>query len=138
VSLAGLVLVDLLGLLLLLWVLNLVRVGRLYVGYGVLLAMVLVAGTVTLSTPPLARRASQALAAFFPSPWAGVAVLGLAFLLAMLVYVLTQVTVLANRLATLVQALAIERARRTPGAEAPKAERVLPPYEDEPRRSERP
>jgi hypothetical protein len=133
VSLAGLVLVDLLGLLLLLWVLNLVRVGRLYVGYGVLLVMVLLGGTVTLTAPPLARLAGRALAAFFPSPWAGVAVLGLGFLLAMLVYVLSQVTVLANRLATLIQTLAIERVRATPPAGPPRADASSPAGPESPR-----
>jgi hypothetical protein len=112
VSLLGLLLVDFLALVLLLWVLNLVRVGRLYVGYGVLLVLVLVGGAITVSAPALAARVGSALGALFPSPSAGVALLGLAFLLTMLVYVLSQVTVLANRLSTLVQELALERARR--------------------------
>lgn len=111
-SLAGLIAVDLAGLLLLLWVLNLVRLGRLYVGYGVILVMVVAVVLLVLSFPPLTGAMSALLSALFPSPAAAVGVLGGGFFLVMLVYVLSQVTVWSNRLATVVQELALEAARR--------------------------
>ena len=121
-SVAGLIAVDLAGILLLLWVLNLVRLGRLYVGYGVILMMIVAAALVTLSWTPLAGVADACLSRLFPSPSAAAAVLGVGFFLVMLVYVLGQITVLSNRLAILVQELAIEKARqrtdRAAGAEA--------------------
>ena len=109
---AGVIAVDLATLALLLWVLNLVRLGRLYVGYGVLIVLVLVTIGVTISLPPLGAIARQVLGTFFLTQEAGVAALGLGFLLIMLVYVLSQITTIANRLATLVQELAIEHARQ--------------------------
>lgn len=111
-SAAGLIAIGLAGILLVLWVLNLVRVGRLYVGYGVILVMIVVAVLGTLSWTPLARGADAFLGVLFPSPPVAAAALSIGFFLVMLVYVLGQITVLSNRLAVLVQELAIEKARR--------------------------
>lgn len=108
----GLLFVDLAAVVLLVWVLNMVRLGRLYVGYGVLLVIVLASIILTTSLSPLSAAAAQALRVFFPSAAVGIIVVGLGCLLIALVYVLSQITLLANRVATLVQKLAIERAQR--------------------------
>ena len=78
----------------------------------VLIVLVLLAIGGTISLPPLAAIAERVLGTFFLSQAAGVAAVGLGFLLIMLVYVLSQLTTIANRLAVLVQELAIEHARR--------------------------
>ncbi len=106
---AGIVAIDLGCLLLLAWVLNLVRLGRLYVGYGALFVGLLAFSAGAVSVPPLERAVTAGLRLFFPS--GGVTVLGFAFVLLLLIYILTQMTILSNRLAEVVQDLAITRAR---------------------------
>lgn len=105
---AGVVVLDLLALALLVWVLNLVRLGRLYVGYGALFVATLAFVAVAASVPPLARLLESGLERLFPS--AGATLLGFAFVLCLLVYILTQMTILSNRLSSLVQEIALSRA----------------------------
>ena len=113
---AGVVAVDLGCLVLLAWVLNLVRLGRLYVGYGALFVALLALSAAAVSVPPLERAVTAGLQIFFPG--GGVTVLGFAFVVLLLIYILTQMTILANRLSAVVQDLAITRARNEKGGEA--------------------
>ncbi len=102
---------DLMGLFFLLWVLNLVRHGRLYVGYGVIF-IVAILGTMTmLSVPQLLLGVTHLVGAIFPT--SALTLLALGFIVLMLLYVLSQLTLVANRLAVLIQELAIERSRES-------------------------
>lgn len=83
------------GILLLIWILNLIRRGRLYVGYGAALILVVVA------LSPLFILLHVPVQIQLPV-YAGVVVL---------VYLLNQLTIVSNRLATVIQELAIQRAR---------------------------
>ena len=105
---AGVVLVDVVSVAFLIWILNLVRRGLLYVGYGALFVAVLLLSMAAVSVPPLTSLLSAGLATFFPV--GGEVVLGFAFVLVLLVYVLTQMSILSNRLAALVQDLALSQA----------------------------
>jgi len=111
--------IGLVGLLLIAWVLNLVRLGRLYVGYAVLVVAAIVGGTTGLALVPIRRRVDIALDALFPA--VGTAVVISTMAIVALVYVLTQLTILSNRLAELTQQLAILEARRgeATGSRAP-------------------
>lgn len=108
-TLQGTILLDLIGLLLLLSVLDLVRRGRLYVGYGIIFVLATLGIIVLLSVPRLLTFVTHLVGAIFPS--SALTLLALCFIVFFLVYVLTQVTLTSNRLATLVQELAILRAR---------------------------
>ena len=89
------------------WILDLIRRGRLYVGYGIVL-LALIVTVAVVSVVPLARGLAHALLArLFPSE--PVAVVGLAALLLLLIYMLHQLSVLSDRVATLTQELAIRR-----------------------------
>jgi hypothetical protein len=104
------------GLAMLAWMVNLARVGRLYAGYAIIFIAGLL-GFVTLAfVPGLTATVAVHLEALFPGLGVLVPALGAVFLL--FVYVLTQVTILSNRVAALVQELAIERARASRGAHA--------------------
>jgi len=103
-----LIFADVIGLLLIGWIFRLVRRNRLYVGYGVILALAIVFGLFLLSVPPvliilapLARTADYA---------AALIALTLTFVIVMLVYILSQLTLLSNRLTVLVQELAMRNA----------------------------
>lgn len=112
----GTILLTLIGLLLLLWVLDLVRRGRLYVGYGVIFVLVTLGIIVLLSVPRLLTFVTHLVGAVFPT--SALTLLALCFVVFFLVYILTQVTLTTNQLATLVQELAILRARETAQADA--------------------
>jgi hypothetical protein len=84
----------LMGCVLLIWVINLIRNGRLYVGYGVIFVL----GTLTASV------------ALVPVP--SLSIGAIAIMLLLLVYVFTQITILSNRVMHLTQELAIRGAQR--------------------------
>ncbi len=108
-TVAGIVVFDVFSLAVLLWLLDSVRRGRLYVGYGVLLIGLLVAVVSTVSVPALSSGAQAALSRLFPA--APVAVVGFALVALLLIYVLGQLTILSNRVAEVVKELALAGAR---------------------------
>lgn len=105
----GIILLDLIGLALLLWVLNMVRRGRLYVGYGIIFVVTTIGVIVIISVPTLLTLVTHMVGAIFPT--SALTLLALCFIMLMLIYVLTQVTLVSNRLAVLVQELAIQQAQ---------------------------
>ena len=108
-TLQGILVINFIGLVLLLWVLNLVRHGRLYVGYGVIFVVAILGALVLLSVPWLLNGVTHLIGAIFPA--SALTLLALCFIVLMLLYILTQLTIVSNRLSKLVQELAIERAR---------------------------
>lgn len=105
----GIIVLAVIGLVLMFWVMNLVRRGRLYVGYGVIFVATIVAVLILLAVPRLLTLLTHLVGAIFPT--SALTLLALCFIVLMLVYVLTQVTLVSNRLANLVQELAIHDAR---------------------------
>jgi len=105
---AAAIVIDVAGVLLIVWLFNLIRREQLYVGYAAMVVLVIVAGLITLSVPPLLARVNR-LGLLLTSA-AGLVVLALAFVLLMLVYILSQLTQLSNRVTALTQELAIRRA----------------------------
>ena len=115
-TLQGILILNFIGLVLLLWVLNLIRHGRLYVGYGVIFAVSIV-GTMTLiSVPRLLAAVTHLIGAVFPA--SALTMLALCFIVLMLLYILTQLTIVSNRLSALAQDIAIERVLHVTGWEA--------------------
>jgi hypothetical protein len=112
VTIGGVVLFDLFSLAVLLWLLNSVRRGRLYVGYGVLLIALVLGVVSTVSVPALRSMATAGLATVFPA--APVLVVGFALVALLLIYVLGQLTILSNRLAQVIQELALKEVRQYP------------------------
>ena len=121
-ALQGILVVNFIGLVLLLWVLNLVRHGRLYVGYGVIFVVAILGAVVLLSVPWLLTAVTHLIGAIFPA--SALTLLALCFIVLMLLYILTQITIVSNRLSKLVQELAIERARLKAKRATPDRDRV--------------
>ena len=115
---------DLMGLFFLIWVLNLVRHNRLYVGYGVIFIAAILGTMVTLSVPQLLLGVTHLVGAIFPA--SALTLLALCFIVLMLLYVLSQLTLVSNRLSVLIQELAIERSRESARA----AKRYIDPGVD--------
>jgi hypothetical protein len=109
VTTQGIILLDLIAFVLLLWILDQVRRDRLYVGYGVVLVLTVLCAILILSVSPLLIFVTHLVGAVFPA--SALTFLALYFIVFMLVYILTQVTLLAKRLATVVQQLAIQQAK---------------------------
>lgn len=118
----GIIVLSLIGLTLMLWVLHLVRRGRLYVGYGVIFVATIIGVLVLLSVPRLLSLVTFLVGAIFPT--SALTLLALCFIVLMLVYVLTQVTLVSNRLANLVQELAIQNAKNASGQHTTPAHHV--------------
>jgi hypothetical protein len=104
----GIVIINIMGIALLFWVSNLVRKGRLYVGYGVIMILAILGLQIIISVPRLLFLLTHLVGAIFPV--SALTMMALGFIAMMLVYILTQLTIISNRLAALTQALAIERA----------------------------
>jgi len=99
------------------WILDLVRRGRLYVGYGiVLLALMGVAVSISV-LPSIRSLAARLMGSLYPSE--PVAVLGLATVLLLVIYILHQLSVLSDRVARLTQELAIRNAAPRAGVSSP-------------------
>jgi hypothetical protein len=113
VTLQGVLILDMAGILLLVWVLNLVRGGRLYVGYGVVFILATVLTMVALSIQALLRLLTRLVGAVYPT--SALTLLAFGFIVLMLVYVLTQLTIVSNRVALVVQELALQRATEQAG-----------------------
>lgn len=105
----GIVMINLMAAVLVLWVLNLVRRGRLYVGYGVLFIVVSVSTAVIVSVPELLMLVTRLVGAVYPV--SALTLLAFGFIAFMFVYILTQLTIVSNRLATVVQELALRQAK---------------------------
>jgi hypothetical protein len=122
----GIIVLILIGLWLLFWLLDLVRRDRLYVGYGVVFIISILGVILILSLPPLLAVVTRLVGAIFPA--SALTLLALCFIVVMLVYVLTQVTIVSNRLAVVVQELAVQRAKE---AASIAAQRKAPAHEED-------
>ena len=108
-TIIGTAIVMAIGLSLLLWVVNLIRTDRLYVGYGVIFIFGTVAAMLVLALPPLWLTATRLSVVIMPEPsLSGLAIIILTFLI---VYAFIQISVLANRVIKLTQELAMRDAR---------------------------
>jgi uncharacterized protein DUF2304 len=115
-TLAGVLLGVVVGVALLLWVANLVRNDRLYVGYGVIFILGTLAAMLILIVPALRVAVTRASVALLPE--ASLSVVPLALLTFLMVYVFAQITILSNRVARITQELAIRNAQRAPDVDA--------------------
>lgn len=114
-TVAGTIFLVMAAALVALWILDLIRRGRLYVGYGIVLLVLMATGTVAAGVPGIRQLLDRGLASLFPSE--PVAVLCLASGLLLVIYLLHQLSVLSDRVAHLTQELAIRRRSGAPDDE---------------------
>lgn len=105
----GIVVLILIGLALLVWILDLIRRDRLYVGYGIVFILAILGAILILAIPSLLINVTHLVGAIFPA--SALTLLALCFIVFLLVYILSQVTIVSNRLAAVVQQLAIQQAK---------------------------
>ena len=104
------------------WIFNLVRQDRLYVGYGVIFGVAITTAAVVVGLPPILG-AGAVLRAHLEGFIVGAS----AFVVVILVYTLSQVTLWSNRLTALTQELAIRQAEPPMGHDPAPAQRSEPP-----------
>jgi hypothetical protein len=108
VTIQGSILITVITAALALWMMSLVRRGRLYVGYAVVCLVAFGLMVIVACVSPLRHAVEEMLEYFFPR--SGVAV-SLAILGAIaLIYVLSQLTIISNRLVRTVQRNAVREA----------------------------
>jgi len=117
---AGVLLGAAIGIALLLWVANLIRHDRLYIGYGVIFVVGTLAATIVLIVPSLLDAVTRGSVALLPV--ASLSIVPLALFTFLMVYVFAEITILANRVTRLTQELAIRNARQESDVEARAAE----------------
>jgi hypothetical protein len=102
--------VDAIGLLLFGWVVNLIRKGRVYVGYGSAL-LITIGGIICVASAPtqfvdaFTHRIGKVMSGSLP------VFLAIYCILSALIYVFREITMISRRLSILTQQLAIELAR---------------------------
>ena len=106
----GTVLIDGVGLVLIVWLFHLTRLGRLYVGYSVAFLITIAGAGLLISVPDLLQLVTKLMGAEYPA--SALTLLALGFFMVMLIYMLVQITTLSNRLATVVQELAVRQVDR--------------------------
>lgn len=110
-TIQGVIILILIGLILVFWILDLVRRDNLYVGYGIVFILSILGVILVLAVPPLLAFVTRMVGAIFPA--SALTLLALCFIVFMLVYVFTQVTIVSNRLALVVQELAVQQAKES-------------------------
>lgn len=108
-SIHGIVLLDVIGIVLTMVVVNLVRTRRLTVAYGVVWLTALVGMVVIVSVPPLLELVTRAVGAIYPASALTLLALALAFW--MLIIFSVQLSTISARQVELAQAWALSRLR---------------------------
>jgi hypothetical protein len=101
------VLVEIGLLVLIAWVIHLVRRDRLYSGYGALLIVTFGGAALIILVPGLLRMVTALMGALLPA--SALMMLAVFLILVMLVYILSQITLLSNRISLLTQELALRQ-----------------------------
>ena len=104
-SLQGILVVDVLGLLFVLWIVNLVRTGRLHTGYAVLWLMASGLVILLVSIPPLLGLVTRAVGALFPA--SALSLLAFVFVFAVLILFSVRLSRLSEREARLAETIGV-------------------------------
>lgn len=105
-SVQGILVIDLVGIVLAAAIVNLVRTHRLHVGFGVLWLGTVAVVMVLVSIPPLLALVTQLVGAVFPV--SALTLLAFVFIFAVLVFFSVRLSSLSSQQAELVQALALK------------------------------
>jgi len=108
-SIQGIIIIDLVGAALALLLVNLLRTGRLYVGYAVMWLLAVGALMVTISVPFLLAGITRAMGALFPV--SALTLLAFMFIFSVLIFMSVKLSTLSARQTELIQLLAIRDLR---------------------------
>jgi len=101
----GIIVIDILGLVLLILILNLVRTGKLHVAYGALWSVSTAALLLTVSVPPLLSLVTRLVGAVFPV--SALTLLAFVFIFLVLIFFSVKLSALSTRQVELIQSLGL-------------------------------
>ena len=101
----GIIVIDILGLVLLILILNLVRIGKLHVAYGALWSVSTAALILTVSVPPLLSLVTRLVGAVFPV--SALTLLAFVFIFLVLIFFSVKLSALSTRQVELIQSLGL-------------------------------
>ena len=107
-SIQGILLIDLVGLALIILTANLVRIQKLYVGYGVLWTLAVIALMSIVSVPGLLVLVTKGVGAIFPA--SAVSLLAFVFIFIVLILFSVQLSLISARQIELIQSIALKEA----------------------------
>jgi hypothetical protein len=102
----GTIVVILIGIAYLLWIVSLVRRGRLHVSYAVLYVLAALVTMPIIAIPPLLQFVTDTMGAIFPV--SALSLLAFGVLFATQIYLLSQLSILSKRIALIAQHIAIQ------------------------------
>lgn len=105
-STQGIILIDFVGLMLIIVIVNLVRTHQLHVGYGVIWLLAVLGLMITISFLPLLTLVTQAVGATYPA--SALSLLAFVFILVMLIFFSVHLSLLAARQVELAQSQALK------------------------------
>ena len=109
------IILGLIALVYLIWIFNLTRRGKMYVGYAVVWLVWSLLGFLIVMLPALLQLVTQVIGTLVPAN--ALTVLGFALLFAMQIYLLSQLSILSRRITLIAQYVAIEKADQPSGQE---------------------
>lgn len=104
-SLQGIVLIDIVGLILILLIVNLLRTQKLHVGYAILWLVATLGLMATVSVPALLALVTRLVGAIFPA--SALSLLAFVFIFVVLIFYSVKLSALSSRQTELIQSLAI-------------------------------
>lgn len=102
----GVIVIILIGIAYLLWIISLVRRGRLHVSYAVLYVLAALVTMPIVAIPPLLQFVTDTMGAIFPV--SALSLLAFGVLFATQIYLLSQLSILAKRISMIAQHIAIQ------------------------------
>ena len=104
-SLQGIIFINLLGLGLIVWLLNLVRTKKLYITFAAIWVLAVLGGMVLISVPAFLNGLPRLVGATYPA--SAISLLAFIFIFVFLIYFSVQLSIISTRQTELIQALAI-------------------------------
>jgi hypothetical protein len=107
----GVLVLSMIGIVYLVWITRLIRRGKLHISYGVVWIVWIVLGVAIVAIQPLLQLVTTLVGAVYPA--SALALLAFGLLFAMQVYLLTQITILNQRIVAIAEHLAVTEAGKT-------------------------
>jgi hypothetical protein len=104
-SVQGIILIDLMGLGMILWILNMVRTKKLHIGFAAIWTLAIVGMMLIISVPPLLYLLPVVVGAIFPA--SALSLLAFVFIFMVLIFFSMQLSIISARQTELIQALAL-------------------------------
>jgi hypothetical protein len=105
-SIQGIVLIDIVGIIFIILILNLIRTKKLHIGYAVIWFLAIIGLMIIISVPPFLSLLPKVVGAIFPA--SALSLVAFVFIFLMLIFFSVQLSVISARQVELAQAFALK------------------------------